>query len=159
MKVRAFTDGACSGNPGPGGYGIIINTDTNCITLSGCENNTTNNRMELKAIVECLSKIADNSIQNKYNIEIGEVELYSDSAYCVNAINQNWIVKWKRNQWKTSKGDDVKNKDLWLNLIEQLKKIKQLHIKVQFIKIKGHAGNTFNERVDALAKSEILNLK
>lgn len=159
MKVRAFTDGACSGNPGPGGYGVIINTDTNCITLSGCEDDTTNNRMELKAIVECLKKIADNSIQDEYSIEINDVELYSDSAYCVNAINQNWITKWRLSKWKTSKGENVKNKDLWLQLIEQMKILTKLHINVQFIKIKGHAGNTFNERVDALAKSEILNLK
>lgn len=159
MKIRVFTDGACSGNPGPGGYGIIINTDKSCITISGSENNTTNNRMELRAIVECLKVIANKSIQNEYNIIIDDIEIYSDSAYCINAINNNWLVKWKLNNWKTSKGDNVKNKDLWLELTQQLIKLDKLHIKVQFIKIKGHAGNAFNERVDALAKKEILKIK
>lgn len=153
MKVRIFTDGACSENPGPGGWGAVFNTSNKCITISGNEKMTTNNRMELKAVIEAFKRILS---KNHNNIEY---ELYSDSAYVVNSINNGWIDKWKQNNWKTVKNDDVKNKDLWSEFTCLNNEMKARKICVKIIKIKGHAGNTFNELVDKLAKEESLKAK
>lgn len=148
MKIRIFTDGACSGNPGPGGWGIVWNTDNNCEQFSGHEVKTTNNRMELLAVVRSLEKIVkDGKRKNTY-------EIYSDSAYVVNSINNNWLVGWKLNGWKTKQKEDVKNKDLWEQADVLLQAIRDGKLSVQLIKIKGHSGNTFNELVDELAKKE-----
>lgn len=149
LKVRIFTDGACSDNPGPGGWAVVINTSNKCETISGNELSTTNNRMELRAVIEAYKKIINK--RPKSDIEF---ELYSDSAYVVNSINNGWIVKWQLNKWKTTKNGDVKNKDLWEELVFLMKKAKVLDISISIIKIKGHAGNTFNELVDKLAKEE-----
>ena len=154
MKIRIFTDGACSENPGPGGWAIVFNSADKCKTFSGNEQLTTNNRMELKAVIESFKKIL--SKRNKEDIEF---ELYSDSAYVVNSINNGWIKKWKQNNWKTTKFDDVKNRDLWEEFSCLYDKITSLDICVRIIKIKGHAGNTFNELVDKLAKEESIKAK
>lgn len=150
MKIRIFTDGACSENPGPGGWAAVFNSESKCKTISGNEQETTNNRMELKAVIESFKRIVD-----KFkSIEDVQFELYSDSAYVVNSINNGWIGKWQSNNWKTTKGDDVKNKDLWEEFINLHTEIKSLGIVVKIIKIKGHTGNTFNELVDKIAKEE-----
>ena len=153
LKVRIFTDGACSENPGPGGWAVVFNTESKCSTISGNENMTTNNRMELKAVIEALKKVLS---KNPSDVEY---ELYSDSAYVVNSINNGWIDKWQQNNWKTTKNDDVKNGDLWKELAFIINRIKSLGIYIKIIKIKGHAGNTFNELVDKLAKEESLKAK
>lgn len=149
MKIRIFTDGACSENPGPGGWAAVFNTDNKCKTISGHEMTTTNNRMELKAVIESYKKILTTMCDSSV-----EFELYSDSAYVVNSINNGWIAKWQLNNWKTTRNWDVKNRDLWEEFIGLQNKAKMLGISVKIIKIKGHSGNTFNELVDKLAKEE-----
>lgn len=156
MKVRIFTDGACSENPGPGGWGVVFNTENECEIISGNEKLTTNNRMELMAVIKAFEKILCNNSDDAYDTEY---ELFSDSAYVVNAINNCWIEKWKLNNWKTTKGEDVKNRDLWERFTELRKEILSYEIVVNIVKIKGHAGNTFNELVDKVAKSESMKAK
>ena len=153
MRIRIFTDGACSENPGPGGWAVVFNTESKCLTISGNERMTTNNRMELKAVIEAFRKILS---KHRNNIDY---ELYSDSAYVVNSINNGWIDKWQQNNWKTTKNEDVKNRDLWKELLILKNKAKALGIYIRVIKIKGHAGNTFNELVDKLAKEESIKAK
>jgi len=154
VKIRIFTDGACSENPGPGGWGSVFNTDDKCLTISGHELETTNNRMELQAVVESIKKILSLKVPEDDNYE-----LYSDSAYVVNAINNKWSDKWQINNWKTTKLDDVKNRDLLEQFMLYRERARLLGIYIQFFKIKGHSGNTFNEMVDKLAKSEVLKAK
>lgn len=128
-----------NGNPGPGGYGAILMYNGKERELSGGEKVTTNNQMELMAAIvalECLK-------------EPCEVMLYSDSAYLVNAFNQHWIEGWKKNGWKNSSKQDVKNRELW----ERLEKLTSTH-KVEFIKVKGHSDNEYNNRCDKLAVAE-----
>lgn len=139
-KVTIYTDGACSGNPGPGGWGAVLMCNGNIKEISGYNKNTTNNIMEITAVIEALKLL-------KYECE---VEIYSDSAYVVNAFNQKWIENWKKNNWKNSNKEDVKNKELW----EELDKLVSEH-KVNFIKVKGHADNKWNNRCDELATGEI----
>lgn len=156
MRVRIYTDGACSENPGPGGWGAVFNTPDKCYTISGNEQSTTNNRMELKAVIQALKKIV--------RIETGrfehhEYEIYSDSAYVVNTINNHWIETWRANNWKTTKREDVKNRDLWEEFDSIRRELACMNVNVALIKIKGHAGNTFNELVDKLAKDESMKAK
>jgi len=144
-KIEIYTDGACSGNPGPGGYGAVLMYKENKRELSGFEEETTNNRMELKAAVEALNLLK----------EPCEVNLYSDSAYLVNAFTQGWIYGWLKNGWRTSKKEEVKNIDLWQEILAKTK----VH-RVNFIKVKGHADNEYNNRCDFLAVNEIkINVK
>lgn len=140
-KVIIYTDGACSGNPGPGGWGTILMYKDTKKEISGGNNNTTNNIMEITAVIEGLKML-------KYECE---VEIYSDSAYVVNAFNQGWIYNWRKNNWKTSGKEPVKNKELWEELYELTKKHK-----VTFIKVKGHADNEYNNRCDELARRAII---
>ena len=139
-KVIIYTDGACSGNPGPGGWGSILMYKDNKKEISGGLENTTNNVMELTAVIEALKLL-------KFPCK---VELYSDSAYVVNAFNQNWIYGWLKNGWKNSSKEPVKNKELW----EELYNLSKIH-KIQFIKVKGHADNEYNNRCDELARNAI----
>ncbi len=139
-KVKIYTDGACSGNPGPGGYGAILMYEQVEKEISGFEKETTNNQMELKAVIEALKLI-------KYECEL---EIYSDSAYVVNAFDKGWIYNWKKNNWKTADKKDVKNKEMWLELYDLL----SLH-EYKFIKVKGHSDNEYNNRCDKLATGEI----
>ena len=139
-KVVIYTDGACSGNPGPGGWGTILMCDDVKKEISGGEKNTTNNIMEITAVIEGLKLL-------KYPCS---VEVYSDSAYVVNAFNENWIAGWKKNGWKNSKREDVKNKELW-ELLDELTNIHD----VTFIKVKGHSDNKYNNRCDELARGAI----
>ena len=142
-KVIIYTDGACSGNPGPGGWGAILMYRNAKKEISGGSKNTTNNIMEITAVIEALKCLKVES----------EVQVYSDSAYTVNAFNQKWIYGWMKNGWKTSNGDNVKNKELW----QELYSLTQKH-KVEFIKVKGHADNEYNNRCDELARNAIKNL-
>ena len=139
-KVTIYTDGACSGNPGPGGWGAILMYQGNKKEISGGKKNTTNNEMELTAVIEALKML-------KFPCQ---VDLYSDSAYVVNAFLQNWIGNWVKNNWKTSSKEPIKNQELWKELYE-LTKTHQ----VKFIKVKGHSDNEFNNRCDELARNAI----
>lgn len=142
-EVEIYTDGACSGNPGPGGYAAILSYKNNRMEISGREAQTTNNRMELKGVIEGLKALK----------EPCSVKLYSDSAYVVNAFNSKWIDKWKSNGWKTATGSKVINKDLW----EQLSELVKTH-SAEFCKVKGHSDNELNERCDQLAREAIKEL-
>lgn len=139
-KVTLYTDGACSGNPGPGGYGGILFYGEHKREYSGGEKETTNNRMELTAVIVGLKKL-------KYPCE---VDVYSDSAYTVNAFTEGWIYAWKKNGWKKADGKSVLNTDLW----EELLALTRVH-KVAFHKVAGHADNQWNNRCDELARSAI----
>ena len=139
-KVIIYTDGACSGNPGPGGWGAILMYKDTKKEISGGKKDTTNNVMELTAVVEGLKLL-------KYPCE---VDLYSDSAYVVNAFTQGWIYNWVKNNWKTANKEPVKNKEIWQELYELTKKPK-----VNFIKVKGHSDNEWNNRCDELARNAI----
>jgi ribonuclease HI len=139
-KIIIYTDGACSGNPGDGGWGAILRYGEREIEISGFEQNTTNNKMELKAAIEALKRLK----------EPCEVELYSDSAYMINAFEKYWIKNWKTNGWKTSSKEEVKNSDMW----KELDGFNSFH-KIKWIKVKGHADNEYNNRCDKLATGEI----
>ena len=142
-KIICFTDGACSNNPGPGGYGIVflknINDEKPVCMYFGGSDYTTNNRMELTGVIESI-KLA---IKNNYD----EIEIHSDSAYVVNAFLKGWIGKWEKNNWTTSQNLQVKNKDLWLKFIE----CSQNKIKINFNKVSGHSNVKYNELADKLA--------
>ncbi len=142
-KVIIYTDGACSGNPGPGGWGAILMYKGAKKEISGGSKETTNNIMEITAVIEALKCLKVES----------DVQVYSDSAYTVNAFNQGWIYNWIKKGWKTASGDAVKNKELW----QELYNLTQKH-KVEFIKVKGHADNEYNNRCDELARNAIKNL-
>jgi ribonuclease HI len=158
MKVRIFTDGACSENPGPGGWAAVFNAANSCRTISGNERLTTNNRMELKAVVEVFKKIVRMEIHKPKNAH-HEYDIFSDSAYVVNTINNNWLDVWQKNNWQTTKHEDVKNKDLWEEFNKLKHKADEIGICITINKIKGHSGNTFNELVDKLAREESIKAK
>ena len=146
-----YTDGACSGNPGKGGYGGVylpkLNSNLECQEFSGGDDNTTNNRMELMAVIEGLKLIEDKE-ESGFKEKGEKVKVYSDSAYVVNAFNQNWLNNWKKNGWRSSGGGEVLNIDLWKELLSLTEKRE-----VEFIKVKGHSDNALNNRCDALATS------
>ncbi len=137
--VTIYTDGACSGNPGPGGWAAILIAGNYKKELSGGEANTTNNRMELAGVINGLR-----ALTRPCNVTI-----YSDSAYVVNAFNQNWLGKWMTNGWKNSAKAEVANSDLW----KELAVLTATH-KVTFSKVKGHADDELNNRCDELAVAE-----
>ena len=159
MKVRIYTDGACSENPGPGGWASVWICDDNIKVKSGCNPKTTNNQMELTAIVASLRRVRNILTIPQNTWASKEYEIYSDSAYVVNSINNNWIERWRLNGWKTSKGDDVKNVELWMECLKLLSQIRQMGVKLTFIKVKGHSGDTLNEYADEVAKKEVLNAR
>ena len=139
-EVSIYTDGACSGNPGPGGWGAILEYRGTEKEISGFANSTTNNRMELTSACEALSLLKESCI----------VKLYSDSAYLINGFQQKWVVNWQKNGWKNSKKEPVLNSDLWKILIEMDRKHR-----ITWIKVKGHSDNEKNNRCDKLATDEI----
>ena len=153
MVIKIYTDGACSGNPGPGGWGSVICLPTGIKKISGGELNTTNNRMELMAVIKGIDEISNMIFQEGQNIE--KLEIISDSAYVVNSITKNWLEVWKSKNFKNSKCEDVKNIDLWLRMDEILQEAEFIGLQILFTKVKGHNGNYFNEMADELAKSEI----
>jgi len=142
MKFKIYTDGACSGNPGPGGWGaVIFDNDNNQTNISGKEKNTTNNRMEILAAIMALKKIKSNS----------QITIYTDSTYVKNGITE-WMFNWKKNDWKTASKKPVKNKDLWIKLDKLCEKNK-----VSWKWVKGHAANKYNNLADQLATSALKN--
>lgn len=135
-RVQLFSDGACSGNPGPGGYGTILRYKDKVREFSAGYKNSTNNRMELRAIIVGLEALK----------EPCQVDVYSDSQYIVNAIEKGWAKRWRSNGWKRNKVELAKNIDLWTKLLDLLEKHK-----VRVFWVKGHAGHPENERCDQLA--------
>ena len=138
--IKIYTDGACSGNPGRGGWAAIILDGEKIEKMSGSKENTTNNRMELTAVISALKYVKDK-----------DLEIYTDSKYTKDGI-EKWISNWKKNGWKTANKQDVKNKDLW-NELDQLNSEKN----VQWNWVKGHANNQYNNMADELARSEVEN--
>ena len=139
-QITIYTDGACSGNPGPGGWGAILMYGGKQKELSGGDTLTTNNRMELLGVITALQALK----------EPCKVDLYTDSQYIVNAINEGWLTGWQKRNWKRKDGD-VKNIDLWITLVPLL----ETH-DISFHWVKGHAENPYNNRCDELAVAERL---
>ncbi len=135
-RVEVFTDGACLGNPGPGGWGVLLRWRGVEKELSGGESHTTNNRMELMAAIEALRALN----------RPARISLYTDSMYLRDGITR-WINQWKRNQWRTAAKKPVKNEDLWRRLDGSLR-----HHDVEWHWVRGHAGHVENDRVDKLAR-------
>ncbi|MBI1301474.1 MAG: ribonuclease HI [Alphaproteobacteria bacterium] len=138
-KIEIYTDGACSGNPGPGGWGVLLKSGGHIKELFGGEEETTNNRMEMQAVIEALKALKKPS----------EVKLYTDSKYVLQGITE-WLPGWKTKNWKTAAKKPVKNQDLW----QEIDSLVQKHI-VEFVWVKGHDGNPGNERADELARQGI----
>lgn len=141
-KVTLYTDGACSGNPGVGGYGAVLIYGGHERRISGAEDNTTNNRMELFAVISGLKCLK----------EACEVTVYSDSAYTVNGFLNGWVYGWEKNGWRKADGKPVLNEDLWKELLS----LTRIH-KVCFVKVKGHADNEYNNICDKLATDAVKN--
>ena len=139
-NVTIYTDGACSGNPGPGGWGGIILYENHRKEISGFEENTTNNIMELKAVIESLKVLNKNC----------NIKLYTDSKYIVDSITK-WVYNWQKNGWRTSKKEPVKNKEL----LEDILNLSKIH-NIEWHWVKGHDGNPLNEECDQLAKHQII---
>ena len=139
-QVTIYTDGACSGNPGPGGWGCILMYNQHRKESSGGALNTTNNRMEITAALEALKLLK----------EPCRVDLYTDSAYLCNALEKKWLDTWSKNGWKTASKSNVENQDLWEELI-----VESDRHDVQFHKVKGHADNEYNNRCDKLARDAV----
>lgn len=139
-EVTIYTDGACSGNPGPGGWAAVLMYRGRIKEISGGERMTTNNRMELTAAIEGLRRLK----------EPCRVRLYTDSAYLVNCFKQRWYEKWEKNGWINSRKEPVENRDLW----QELLRLVRLH-DVQFLKVKGHADDEWNNRCDELARAAV----
>ena len=138
-KIEIYTDGACSGNPGPGGWGAVLRYKGIEKELSGGEENTTNNRMELTAVIKALQALKEPCI----------ITLYTDSKYVSDAFNQGWIYSWMKKDWKKSDGKPVLNRELW----QQLYGLWKQH-DITLVWVKGHADNVYNNRCDALAVEE-----
>lgn len=140
--VNLYTDGACSGNPGPGGWAAILEYNGNEKEICGFNENTTNNRMELMAVIKGLMALKEQC----------RVSIYTDSAYVLNAFEKGWIYSWQKNGWKNSKKQTVENLDLWQTLINLTK-----DHNISWIKVKGHSGHNYNERCDSIARGQIAN--
>lgn len=145
-SIRIYTDGACSGNPGPGGWAVVWCDGDEIQDRRGGEKQTTNNRMELIAVVEAIKWVLKSEKSNLYTI-------YSDSAYVHNAITKGWIQAWQARGWKTTAGDPVKNQELWQELDALLRVCNHM---LMFCKVKGHNGLPMNEYADKIAKSEVV---
>ena len=142
--IIVYTDGACSNNPGgPGGWAATLNYDNRYDVLSGHSVSTTNNRMELTAVVEAIKYL----VKKCYR----KIIINSDSAYVVNGFNKGWMHTWSMKDWKTKQGNEVANADLW----KELNKISNKGITLVFNKVSGHSGHTFNEIADKEAKKEV----
>lgn len=138
-KVDIFTDGACSGNPGPGGWGAILRYGNHELELSGGDKSTTNNRMELTAVIEALKRLKEKC----------SVTIYTDSKYVADAFLQGWIWNWEKNGWKKSDKKPVLNPELWQTLLTEIRKHDY-----KIVWVKGHAGHPENERCDKLATAK-----
>lgn len=143
-KVIIYTDGACSKNPGPGGWAFIIKYGEHILEKSGAEKETTNNRMELTGVINALKSLKTSC----------DAEIYTDSKYVVDSIEKGWVFRWQQNNWMKNKKEKALNKDLWEELLNLLK----TH-KTKFNWVKGHANIKENERCDKLAVSEYKKLQ
>ena len=139
--IAVYTDGACSGNPGPGGWGVVLLYQGRQKEMSGFEANTTNNRMELTAVIQGLSALKTNDIT---------ITVYTDSKYIVDAINQHWLDNWQNKNWRNAAKQPVANRDLWEQIIALNQKFKPTYVWV-----KGHSTNEYNNRCDAMAVQAI----
>ena len=135
-NIEIYSDGACSGNPGPGGWATILKYNGSVREISGGEVLTTNNRMELRAVIEGIT-----CLKERCNVKV-----YTDSMYVVNAVNKGWALNWQKNRWIKADKKPALNSDLWNELLEAI-----LHHNVEFIWLRGHMGHSENERCDALA--------
>ena len=142
-KIQIYTDGACSGNPGIGGWGAILIYNNTKKEIFDGDANTTNNKMELTAVIKSLESLKEEC----------EIDLYTDSKYVKNGITE-WIYSWKKNDWKNSKREEVKNKDLW----QKLDELSKIH-KINWFWVKGHEDNELNNRADELARNGIKKIK
>lgn len=140
-KIEIFTDGACSGNPGPGGWAAILKYKDKIKKISGFIPNTTNNRMEIFALISAISVLKENC----------EITVYSDSKYVVDSLSKGWVLKWKKQNW-LKKNKRIPNADLWYTLLELIK-----NHKINFVWVKGHNGHNENEECDRMAVNEIKN--
>ena len=140
-KIEMYTDGSCIGNPGPGGWGVVLIYKDVVKEFSGFVDNTTNNRMEITAVIEGLKKVK----------EPCEITIYTDSAYTMNTFDKGWLNDWILKGWKTANRKPVVNQDLWQELVTRM----QPH-KITWVKVKGHADNKYNNRCDEIARGEIL---
>lgn len=140
QEVILYTDGACSGNPGPGGWGALLIWNGKEKELSGSEPNTTNNRMEMRAVIEGLKALKKPC----------RVKIHSDSALIINTFKKNWITGWQNRGWRKADKKPVENRDLWEEMLQAM----EPH-DVEWIKVKGHSGNELNDRVDALAVAAV----
>jgi len=138
-KVELFTDGACSGNPGPGGWGALLRYNGHEKELGGGESDTTNNRMEMTAVIEGLAALTSPCT----------ITLYTDSKYVMDGVTK-YLENWKRRGWKTADKKDVKNRDLWERIEAEM-----MRHKIEWVWVKGHAGHAENERVDQIARDHI----
>ncbi|MDD2375873.1 MAG: ribonuclease HI [Clostridia bacterium] len=142
-KIIMYTDGACSGNPGPGGYAAILIYEGNIKEVSGFEKDTTNNKMELTAVIKGLESIKQPC----------DIEIYSDSTYVVDSVEKGWLFGWLKKNWIKSDKKPVKNVELWIEMLKYLK----IH-NIKFIKVKGHSDNEYNNRCDKLAVEAYKNM-
>lgn len=149
MKKQIYTDGACSMNPGPGGWAVVIEKDGKIETISGLDLETTNNKMELTAAIEAYKKVLSLKVNDPR--DKSEYEIVSDSAYVVNSVENGWMKKWALNGWVNGKGEKVKNVGLWKELALLMKMAKAARLNVKFRKVKGHAGDPMNEIADKVA--------
>lgn len=144
-----YTDGACSGNPGPGGWSYIIKYGEKIKSNAGFVSDTTNNRMELFAAMNAIKFFL------KISKDSNVLHIHSDSAYVVNAFNKGWLNSWVVNGYKKTNGDNITNRDLWEEMVKLQIKAKSKAKAINFIKVKGHSGDELNEKVDSLAREQI----
>jgi ribonuclease HI len=144
MKYSIYTDGACSGNPGPGGWGVVVIDDTNypIYEINGNEKDTTNNRMELQGFLAALTWCCAKTDQND------AIKIYTDSAYIFNCFHDKWYTKWQTNGWVNASKQPIANKELWQSILQQYNLVKN---EITICKVAGHSGNEWNEYVDKLA--------
>ena len=142
---NVYTDGSCLGNPGKGGWAVYF--EELDVKLSGNSIYTTNNRMELEAIAKALSYVKDNCLE-------GKVIIHSDSAYAINALTSGNVRRWSKKCWKLANGKQAKNVDIWDRILYLIDKVESLYCTIEFMKVKGHSGEEFNELVDEMARKE-----
>lgn len=136
-EVKIYTDGSCPKNPGRGGYATLLIYETETIELTGVEDDTTNNRMEIMGVISGLESLT----------EPHRIKIFSDSSYVVDCFNKKWFEKWYTQGWKNAEGKPIKNKDLWLRLFKSMK-----GHKIEFVKVKGHSDDAMNNKCDELAR-------
>lgn len=162
-KIQIYTDGSSLGNPGPGGWGVVIikneelrikneRKETIIKELGGFEKNTTNNRMELQAVIEALKYIENIRKSDLQDIRKSDFLIYSDSNYVLSGIN-SWVYNWEKNGWRTANKKEVLNQDLWKEMISL---VRNIDIKINWEKVKGHSGHVYNDRADEIATAKAL---